>query len=39
MNSTHFAGDIIKCILMNERFFITNKVSLKGPLDNNQALV
>ena len=39
----HFADDILKCIFMNENFFISIQISLKfvpkGPIDNDTALV
>ena len=42
-NSRHFAGDIFKCISMNENFWILNKISLRyvaqGLIDNMAALV
>ena len=37
------ADDIYDCIFLNEKFCISNQISLtfvpKGPIDNNQALV
>ena len=37
------ADDIFRCIFVNEKFCILNKISLKfvpkGPIDNNSALV
>ena len=42
-NGCIFADDIFRCIFMNEKFCILNKISLKvvpnGPIDNNPALV
>ena len=42
-NGCHFADDILRCILVNEKFCIFIKISLKfvpkGPIDNNPALV
>ena len=42
-NSRHFADDIFRCILVNEKLCILNKISLKlipkGPIDNDPALV
>ena len=42
-NGRHFADDISRCILVNEKFCILVKISLKfvpkGPIDNNAALV
>ena len=42
-NGRHFADDIFWCILVNEKFCMLNKISLKfvrkGPIDNNPALV
>ena len=42
-NGRHFADDVFRCIFMNEKFSILNKISLKivakGPIDNNPALV
>ena len=42
-NSRYFADDIFRCILVNEKLCILNKISLKlipkGPIDNNPALV
>ena len=39
----HFADNILKCILVNEKFCILVKISLKFvpkvPIDNNPALV
>ena len=38
-NSHHFAQDIYKCILMNGKFWILNRILMKlvrkGPLDDN----
>ena len=38
-----FADDILRCILVNEKFYILIKILLnsvpKGPIDNNPALV
>ena len=42
-NGCYFPDDILRCILVNEIFFILIKISLKfvpkGPIDNNPALV
>ena len=42
-NGRHFADDIFKCNLMNEKFFISIRISLKfvlkGPIDIKAALV
>ena len=42
-NARHFAGDIFRCIFVNEKFYILIQISLKfvskGPIDNNLALV
>ena len=42
-NGRHFADNVIRCILLNEKFFILIKISLKfvpkGPINNNPALV
>ena len=42
-NGRHFADDIFRCILVNEKFYILIRVLLKflpkGPNDNNPALV
>ena len=42
-NGHHFADDIYRCIFVNEKFCILIKISLKfvlkGPTDNNPALV
>ena len=42
-NGRHFADDIFICIVVNEKFLILIKISLKfilkGPIDNNSALV
>ena len=42
-NGRHFAVHISRCILVNEKFCILIKISLKfvrkGPIDNDQALV
>ena len=42
-NGPHFADDILRYILVNEKFCILIKISLKfvpkGPIDNNRALV
>ena len=42
-NDRHFTGDILRCIFMNEKFFILIQISLKfdpkGPIDNNPVLV
>ena len=42
-NGRHFADDIFRCIFVNEKFCISNKISLKfvpkGPFDSNLALV
>ena len=42
-NYLYFANDIFRCILVNENFCISIKISLKfvpkGPMDNNPALV
>ena len=42
-NGHHFADDIFRCILVNEKFYILINISLnfvpKGPIDNNPALV
>ena len=39
----HFTDNIFRCIFVNGKFCILNKISLKcvprGPIDNNQALV
>ena len=41
-NGCHFADDMFRCILMNEKFCISIKISLKFvpkvPIDNNPAL-
>ena len=42
-NGRHFADDVVKCIFMNEKFFILNRLSLKfvpkGLINNIAALV
>ena len=42
-NDRNFAGDILKCIFLNENVFIPIVISLnfvpKGPIDNIPALV
>ena len=42
-NGCHFPDDIFRCILLNEKFCILVKISLKfvpkGPIDNNLSLV
>ena len=39
-NGRHFANDIFRCILLNEKFNILSEISLKFvPIDNNPALV
>ena len=42
-NGHQFAEDISRCILVNEKYCILNKISLKfapkGPIDNKPALV
>ena len=42
-NGCHFADDIFRCIFVNEKFYILNKISLKfdrkGQIDNSSALV
>ena len=42
-NGQNFADDIFRCIIVNERFCISNEISLKfvprGPIDNNSAFV
>ena len=42
-NDCHFAGDIFRCIFVNEKFHILIRISLKfvpkGPNDNNPAWV
>ena len=42
-NGRHFAGDIFKCIFVNEKSYILIKISLKsvpnGPIDDNPALI
>ena len=42
-NGRHFADDVVKCIFMNEKFFILNRLSLKfvpeGVINNIAALV
>ena len=42
-NGRHSADVIFKCIFLNEKFCILNKISLKfvpeGPIDNNPAFV
>ena len=42
-NGRHFAGDIFKCVSMNEKFCMFIKISLKFipkcPIDNKAALV
>ena len=42
-NGCHFAYNIFKCIVLNENFWIWNKISLKyvrhGPVDKKSALV
>ena len=42
-NGPHFADDIFKCIILNEKFCILIRISLKfvpmGPIDNKSALV
>ena len=39
----HFADDIFKCVFVNENIWISKRISLKfvlkGPIDNNTALV
>ena len=41
-NGRHFADDILRCIFVNEQFFILIEISPKtvpkGPIDNNWAL-
>ena len=41
-NCRHFADDILRCIFVNEQFFILIEISPKtvpkGPIDNNSAL-
>ena len=41
-NGRHFAGDIFRCIFVNEKFCILIKIPLKfvpkGPIHNNPAL-
>ena len=42
-NGSFFVDDIFRCIFVNEKFCILVKISLKiilkGPIDNNPALV
>ena len=40
-NGCHFADDLLKCIFVNEKFYILikKKFVLKSPVDNNAALV
>ena len=42
-NGCHFADDIFRCIFVNEKCYILNKISLncvpKGPIDNIRAVV
>ena len=42
-NGRHFEDDIYRCILVNEKFWILNEISLKfvpkGVIDNKPALV
>ena len=42
-NGRHFPDDNFRCILVNKKFCIFIKISLKfvpkGPIDNNQALI
>ena len=43
-NGRHFAGDIFRCIFVNEKLCIVSYISLmkfvpKGPVDNNPVLV
>ena len=42
-NGPHFTDDIFKCIILNEKFCILIRISLKfvpmGPIDNKSALV
>ena len=42
-NDRHFTDNIFRCILVNEKFCILIKISLKfvpkGPIDNNPALI
>ena len=42
-NGRHFPDDILKCILLNENVWLSNKISLKfvpkGPINNIPALV
>ena len=42
-NGRHFPEDIFKCIFMNKKFCVLNKISLKfvpkGPINNILALV
>ena len=41
--AANFADDFLKCIFMDEKFFISIRISLKfvpkGPIDNKVALV
>ena len=42
-NGRHFTDDILKCIFMNDMFYVLIGISLKfvpnGPVDNKPALV
>ena len=38
-NGRHFPDDIFKCISFNENIWISIKISLKGPINKNPALV
>ena len=38
-NGRHFTDDIFRCIFVNQNFCILIEISLKGPIDNNLALV
>ena len=39
-NDRYFADDVLRCIFVNEKFFILIKTSLNFvPIDNNPALV
>ena len=42
-NGCHFTDNIFRCIFVNEKFYILNKISLKfvpkGPIDNNPPLI
>ena len=41
-NGRHFTDDNFRCVFVNEKFYIFNKIALKfvlrGPIDNNPAL-